>query len=157
MDFELPRVIRDLVTARDRVRDRYFSSGLSFTLDGNLIGDIGEAIAMELFGIQLTARNGAGIDGHAPDGRSVQVKASGTGRGPAFRKTDIRADHLLFFALDLNAATGRVIFNGPERVVIQCLPEIWTGQRMVSLARIRQANSLVVDRERLPLILPDLR
>ncbi|WP_425356487.1 DUF6998 domain-containing protein [Xaviernesmea rhizosphaerae] len=39
-----------------------------FTLDGNLIGDVGEAAAAERFGLKLSPRNGTGIDGHAPDG-----------------------------------------------------------------------------------------
>lgn len=73
--FYLPPVVTELLSARNRLRDHYRSAGLTFTLDGNLVGDIGEAIAAELFGITLSARNGTGIDGHAPDGRSVQVKA----------------------------------------------------------------------------------
>ncbi|MGO7922117.1 hypothetical protein ACC755_23465 [Rhizobium ruizarguesonis] len=94
--FELPPVIAELVLARNRVRDYYKSAALTFTLDGNLIGDIGEAVAAELFGLKLSVRNGTGIDGHAPGGRSVQIKATGTGGGPAFRMVDTRADHLLF-------------------------------------------------------------
>jgi len=43
----------------------------------NLIGDIGEAVAVELFGLTLSPPNGTDINGHAPDGRSVQVKATG--------------------------------------------------------------------------------
>jgi hypothetical protein len=76
--FSLPPVITDLVVARNRLRDHYRSAALEFTLDGNLIGDIGEAVAAELFGLKLSTRNGTGINGHAPDGRSVQVKATGT-------------------------------------------------------------------------------
>ena len=45
--------------ARDAVRHHYrgvlaymgSGHGLQFTLDGNLVGDIGEAIAGELFGV----------------------------------------------------------------------------------------------------------
>ncbi|MFC5755875.1 DUF6998 domain-containing protein [Rhizobium sp. GCM10022189] len=45
------------------------------TLDGNLIGDISEAVAVELFGLALSTRNGTGIDGgHAPNCRTVQVR-----------------------------------------------------------------------------------
>ena len=37
---------------------------LQFTLDGNLVGDIGEAIAVELFGVELvTTKSTQGIDG----------------------------------------------------------------------------------------------
>lgn len=148
--FELPESIKDLVSARNALRERYRSSGLRFTLDGNLVGDIGEAIAAELFGLRLTARNGTGVDGHAPDGRTVQVKASGTSRGPAFRNVDTRAEHLIFLSLDFEACTGEVVFNGPERIAIECLPAGWSGQRMLSLSRIRNCDALVPAEDRLP-------
>jgi hypothetical protein len=104
--FDLPPVIAELVLARNRVLDHYKSAALTFTLDGNLIGDIGEAVAAALFGIKLSVRNGTGIDGHAPDGRSVQIKATGTGGGPAFRMVDTRADHLQFLEFDLANLKG---------------------------------------------------
>lgn len=149
MNFVLPPLIRELIVARNRIREHYVDSGLSFTLDGNLIGDLGEAIAAEIFGLKLVARNGTGIDGHAPDGRSVQVKASGTKRGPAFRMVDIRAKHLLFFHLDLDACTADLIFNGPEEIALMGLNKPWNGQRMVSVQRIREADAQVPEGFRL--------
>jgi len=73
-EFDLPDAIRTLVLARNEVRDHYrrvlhaqdHEVDLHFTLDGNLIGDIGEAIAVELFGIRLVeAKSTEGIDGYA--------------------------------------------------------------------------------------------
>jgi len=149
MEFFLPTVIRELIVARNKVRDHYSSSGLSFTLDGNLIGDLGEAIAADIFGIELIARNGTGIDGYAPDGRSVQVKASGTSRGPAFRMVDTRAEHLLFFHLNLDACTAKLVFNGPEKMALETLKMPWTGQRMVSVRQLRAADAQVAEQVRL--------
>lgn len=149
MDIALPPVIRELIVARNKIRDHYASSGLSFTLDGNLVGDLGEALAADLFGLKLVARNGTGIDGHAPDGRTVQVKASGTGRGPAFRMVDTRAQHLLFFHLDMDACKAQLLFNGPEEVALAALPELWTGQRMLSVPQIRAADARVPEELRL--------
>lgn len=145
----LPPVIRELIVARNKVRDHYARFGLSFTLDGNLIGDLGEAISAEIFGLKLIARNGTGIDGHAPDGRSVQVKASGTQRGPAFRMVDTRAQHLLFFHLDMEACTGELLFNGPEKIALEALKAPWRGQRMVSVSQIRAADARVLEEQRL--------
>ncbi len=78
MRFELPTQVRPLFEARNALKQRYASVDLHFTLDGNLVGDLGEAVAAELFGLRLTGRSNEGVDGFAPDGRSVQVKASGT-------------------------------------------------------------------------------
>jgi hypothetical protein len=151
--FELPPAIRELVGVRNRLREHYKEAHLKFTLDGNLVGDIGEAIARELFGIRLSDRNGTGVDGHAPDGRSVQVKASGSQRGPAFRIVDRRADHLIFFSLDFEACRGVVDFNGPERIALQFLPPTWTkNQRSLSLSQIKRANLLVPPDARLELM-----
>ena len=147
--FHLPPVITDLVLARNRLRDHYRSAALDFTLDGNLIGDIGEAVAAELFGLKLSSRNGTGIDGHAPDGRSVQVKATGTNRGPAFRMVDTRADHLLFLVFDLENLKGEVVYNGPEEPVIKLLPTAWVGQKTVSMTQIKRADAMVPDPQRL--------
>ena len=109
-----------MLAARDALRRRYASSDLRFTLDGNLVGDIGEAVAAELFGLELTVRCGAGIDGMSPGpaSRSVQVKASGTFRGPAFRKIDLRADHLSSFTSILTGGSARPFSTGrsPSRL-----------------------------------------
>ena len=148
-EFTLPPVVTDLVAARNRLREHYKSAGLKFTLDGNLVGDIGEAVAAELFGIELVQANGTGIDGHAADGRSVQVKATGSGYGPAFRHVDTRADHLLFFDFDFGNLKGTVIFNGPEHLALTKMPSAWSGQRSVTKIQIRTADAWVAIEDRL--------
>lgn len=155
--FRLPAAIADLVAARNSLREHYRSVDLKFTLDGNLVGDLGEALAVELFNVKLEPRRStAGIDGHALDGRSVQVKATGTGRGPAFRRTETKADHLLFFDLDFERAFGTVVFNGPDRLATRYLPIEFNNQRMISASLIRRANEEVGERDRLPIVKPDL-
>lgn len=147
--FELPPIIADLVLARKRLRQHYSFVNIEFTLDGNLVGDIGEAVAAELFGLKLTSRNGTGIDGVAPDGRTVQVKATGTKRGPAFRMVDKRAEHLLFLDFDLDRLTGEIVFNGPEKIALGFLPTTWSNQRSLTSAQIRRADLLVPEEARL--------
>lgn len=160
-NFKLPNAIEDLVTSRNKLRDHYQAmleakggtAQLHFTFDGNLVGDIGEALAAELFGIRLIdTKSTEGIDGYAPDGRTVQVKATGTGRGPAFRQTQTRADHLLFFDLDLKALTGTVVFNGPEHIAISRLPVSFSGQRSLTAKQIRNADRDVSDKDRLQVV-----
>jgi hypothetical protein len=162
--FKLPKVIAELVSARNRVRDHYNEilgadgreAQLDFTLDGNLVGDIGEAIAVELFGLHLVnSKSHPGIDGYV-GARSVQVKATGRGLGPAFRPVEIRADHLLFFDLDFASGTGVIYYNGPEDLIIQTLPTNWKGQRLASRKQIREIDATLGDEDRLPLHRPDL-
>ncbi|WP_207497481.1 DUF6998 domain-containing protein [Limimaricola pyoseonensis] len=140
----------DLVAARNRLREYFSSSGLDFTLDGNLVGDIGEALAVLLFEIELVEKRGhAGVDGYARDGRSVQVKATGTKRGPAFRDIETKADHLIFFDLNFDECQGEVVFNGPEHYATSYLPQRFSGQRMLTAEKIRIADSMVPDGTRL--------
>ncbi len=157
--FDLPPAIADLVAARGKLRAHYrevlskqhSEVELKFTLDGNLVGDLGEAVAVELFGIRLVeTRSTEGIDGYAPDGKTtVQIKATGTGRGPAFRQTEMRADHLLFFDLDFEEARGCVVYNGPERYAVAVLPKVFENQRSLTRGQIRSADQRVKQSERL--------
>lgn len=159
--FALPPAIIELLAARDAVRAHYRSVlrrqgsevDLRFTLDGNLVGDIGEAIAAELFGVKLvSAKATEGYDGHAPDGRTVQIKATGTKRGPVFRNTPVKADHLLFFCLDFQNATGTVIYNGPESDARRKLGDGFLGQRMASRRHIEAIGTAVPSQLQLPRI-----
>lgn len=157
--FKLPEDIAQLVIARNKVRDHYGKKlrawgnevELAFTLDGNLIGDLGEALAIDLFDLTLVdPKSTEAIDARAPCGRTVQIKATGSRRGPAFRQTETTADHLLFFDLDLENLIGEVVYNGPERNVLAMLPKVFVGQRALSRAQIRAADELVGSAERLP-------
>ena len=152
MEFRLPDQILHLVEARNLLKAHYSAVDLRFTFDGNLVGDLGEAVAADLFGLALTGRSNEGIDGFAPDGRSVQVKASGTKRGAPFRLVETHADHLLFFHFDYDNCVGEVVYNGPEMPVRQMLPEVWVGQRSVSASAFRRLNKLVSDADRLPML-----
>ena len=147
--FSLPSSIEKLVKARNLLRDEFSKFDLNFTLDGNLIGDIGEAIASELFGLNLVSSNTAGFDALAVDGRKIQIKATGTGRGPAFRMTEARADHLIFLNLNFDLLYGNVVYNGPEHKVISSLPEEWKNQRSVSMTKIRAIDDTLQPQERL--------
>ncbi|MDG9793314.1 DUF6998 domain-containing protein [Brucella anthropi] len=155
---ELPIEVKALFETRNQLRDSMNASiaktgsdvQLKFTLDGNLVGDIGEALAVIHFGVKLvdTAAH-PGIDGYAPNGRSVQVKATGTGRGAAFRQTEVEADHLIVFDLDLQNATATVLFNGPENYIRELLPKPIVGQRSVSRTQLIKADAKIQPHERL--------
>lgn len=159
--FDLPDVIRLMVNARNKVRDHYWEVlgrgghevGLDFTLDGNLVGDIGESLAVEMFGIRLVdSKSHPGIDGYSRDGRTVQIKATGRGLGPAFRLVETRANHLLFFDLNFDECSGTVFYNGPEQPVVATLPAAWVGQRVVSRKRLQSLQARLSEFERLPLL-----
>ncbi len=149
MQFDLPAAIHDLVVARNKLRETYRKTGLTFTLDGNLIGDLGEAIAAELFDLRLEGRNARGIDARDNRDRTVQIKATGTGRGAVFRPSEERAAHLLVLDLDLENLKGTVVYNGPEEKVLSYMSDDWRGQRLVPMSFIKMCDADVNEEERL--------
>lgn len=145
----LPDEVRALVTAHRALVVSYAATTLRFTLDGRLVGDIAEATAADAFGLNLCRKRTAGADALTRDGRTVQVKASGIGKGPAFTPGEGRADHLIFLMLDFERAEAHVRYNGPEAPVRAELPSGFTGTKRVSMPRILALDAAVDDAQRL--------
>ena len=86
--------------------------GKEFTIDGRLVGDIGEVIAALEYDIILYAVLVSGHDGETSDGRRVQVKATFK-KSLTFRTVP---DYYLGFKL-FEDGRYEEIFNGPGRVI----------------------------------------
>jgi hypothetical protein len=157
-EFQLPLEVRPLSEARIAVRDYYRTKGLNleFSFDGNLVGDLGEACAVEEYGMKLAeARSNEGFDGYAPNSKTtIQVKAKSPATNKiAFSYSETQADHLLVIELDFDHGTGCAIYNEPEHYVREFLPEEpWKGQKYVSLSQLRTAATRILDDERLPML-----
>jgi hypothetical protein len=148
--FRMAASVTDFVAAHNRLCGHYADSGLSFTLDGKLVGDLAEVIAVELFGLRFPARRTPGVDAFAPDGRSVQIKATGLpNAGPAFTPGEGYADHLLFLRLDFKNASGTILYNGPEAPIRAFLPVGFRGTKRVRLQSVVAADTKVELADRL--------
>ncbi|MEM7689581.1 MAG: hypothetical protein AAF291_11215 [Pseudomonadota bacterium] len=138
--FRLPDAVGKIAEATRALRDRYSDTELDFTPDGKFVGDLGEAIAMEMFGIQLDQRKG--IDGYFGD-VPVQVKATGRSKGGAvFRSIDeAHPDntHLIVYFIDWSRSEGELIFNGKESLV---RPNCKKGQREASRHKMLTTDTL---------------
>lgn len=146
----LPPAVQALVRAHRALVEAYSATSLRFTLDGRLVGDIAEATAAETFGLALCRTRTPGVDAFAADGLSVQIKASGIAKGPAFTPGEGRADHLLFLILDFDRAEAHVRYNGPEAPVRAKLPSAFQGTKRVPLASILMLDAGVPAEHRLP-------
>jgi len=145
----LPSAVQALVCAHRALVEAYSATSLRFTLDGRLVGDIAEATAAEAFGLALCRTRTPGVDAFAADGRSVQIKASGIAKGPAFTPGEGRADHLIFLILDFDRAEAHVRYNGPEAPVRAKLPQAFQGTKRVPLATILMLDAAVAAENRL--------
>lgn len=148
---KFPEVVRALSNAQKALARHYSSTGLKFTLDGRLVGDIAEALALEYFDLMLPEKRTGGVDALTKLGKkTVQVKATGKEKsGPAFTPGEGFADYLLFFRIDFDANTASVAYNGPEAPVRALLPKRWVGTKVIPLADIRELAKEVVNEEAL--------
>jgi len=85
-----------------------------FTIDGRLVGDIGEFVASEEYDLTLDETSKPGYDGKTEDGRSVQVKATFQ-KHLTYRK---KCDYYLGLKLNPDG-THEEIYNGPGRFIHQ--------------------------------------
>ena len=125
-------ILRELLSAARRLEVLY--PGRKFTLDGHLIGSIGEVLATQLYSLSLLPSSTERHDAVAEDGRLVQVKLTQTQRVSIYSEPD----HLIVLRL---AEEGSVeeIFNGPgANPWAACGKPGKNGQRTISLARLRR-------------------
>lgn len=86
--------------------------GRAFTIDGRLVGDIGEVIAEIEYDLVLDEVSQPGYDATTPDGRRVQIKATFKD-SLTFRTVP---DYYLGFKLSEDG-TFEEIFNGPGSMI----------------------------------------
>ncbi len=95
---KLPDVVVELWRSQQKLSKHFSHTGLKFTLDGRIIGDIAEAIALHHFDLQLPSRRTNGVDALTKKGETVQIKATSSAKsGPSFSPGTGIADYLIFF------------------------------------------------------------
>ena len=146
----LTETIRELYSIVRKLEHDYEKHERHFTLDGHLIGSIGEVYAAERYGIKLFISSKETHDGTAPDGRLVQIKATqrksiGIGSEPKF---------LIVLHIS-EQGEFEEIYNGPgynvwDQVKDKLLPK--NGQYQVSLSKLRELNAKVANEDRIPAV-----
>lgn len=121
-------------------------TGRKFTLDGHLVGSIGEVVAAYMFGLELMPASTLGHDAIAPDGRQVEIKLT-QGKSVALRHAP---QHLIALHRPKGGPV-RVVYNGPGGVVWDaCGKPQKNGQQPISLSRLRTLDAAVTIADRLP-------
>jgi hypothetical protein len=170
MSSQIGEALRALLSGRNLLRRAYRAhlakssqknrkQGMTFALDGRLVGDIGELIAAEIFSLDLLGTTTKNIDAVTTDPleRKVQVKATFQADG-----LSIKHGGDYFIGLQLNdAGKFRVIYNGPAAPVMNYLQapkaEGHVGRKNagitlepISLEAWALLNLAVTDSERIP-------
>lgn len=140
---EVLETVQTLLASVKRLEALY--PGRSFTLDGHIVGSIGEVLAAELYGLELLPPSTERHDAIGPGGRDVQVKLTQAQRVAMYSDPE----HLLVLGLT-SAGMLEEIYNGPGS-------DAWAragkrqknGQRSVAVSHLRDLNKSVPPRERI--------
>ena len=141
---QVPNLIHELYAIVARLEGQF--PGRPFTLDGHLVGSIGEVLAAHHYGLSLLPPSTEGHDAKASDGRSVQVKATQRTR------VGLRSEpeHLLVLRI-LPDGQSEEIYNGPGKLAWDNAGKMQkNGQCQISVSRLATLMSDVPIEDRLP-------
>lgn len=109
--------IQQLYTITQKLRERYKKWDKKFTLDGRLVGDIGEVLAAEKYGLNLYRENTEIYDGEEKaTKRKVQIKASFKGY---FQFPNKKVPNYYLAVMIDDKGLLDEIFNGPGQFVME--------------------------------------
>lgn len=119
--------------------------GRHFTMDGHLIGSIGECMAAYHYGIELEQASQKDYDG-TKDGVHIQIKA--TQRNTIMIRN--QPEHLIVLQLHDNGDPEE-IYNGPGDIVWEGIgnPDS-NGYHHISIAKLEKLNQFVPSDKRIP-------
>ena len=107
--------------------------GRKFTVDGHLVGSIGEVIVAEHYGLSLLPNSTKTHDAVSKEGKQVQIKATQV-KGIAISS---EPDYLIVIRL-LSDGSWEEIYNGPGKAAWDNAGKMQkNGQRPISLSKLR--------------------
>ena len=125
-----------------------------FTLDGHLIGSIGEVLAAYYYDLLLLPSSAEKHDATAPDGRKVQVKATQGTKSIALRS---EPDYLIVLWIDDNTGDVREVNNGPGAIVWNaCGKWASNGTRSITMSKLKKIAPQVSLEDKIDLANPIL-
>jgi hypothetical protein len=139
---ELPEEVAELYQIVIRLERKHV--GRKFTLDGHLVGSLGEVIAEQAFALSLYPPSHPIHDARTTDGKEVQIKLTG-GNQIGIRE---EPDYLVVMRI-VDPTHAEVIYNGPGRDPWNTAGKMQrNGQRTIRLNKLRQLDGDVPDNKR---------
>ena len=107
--------------------------GRKFTIDGHLVGSIGEVIVAEHYGLKLLPNSTETHDAVSAEGKYIQIKATQINR----IAISSEPDYLIVIKL-FSDGTWEEVYNGPGKLVWENAGKMQkNGQRPISLSKLR--------------------
>jgi hypothetical protein len=150
MENKLKDLITELYLTRDRLKELFNNEDeerLKFTLDGNLIGDIGEGIARYHFDLELLPR---GTKVHDAVTRNepkkyVQIKTT-QGKRVGLGLNQNNFDYLIVISIDPESRSYSIVYNGPGKLIWENI-----NSNSISTSSLGSLNEKVDIHDRVPL------
>ena len=144
----ISEAIHQLLDITERLHKQFDKK--KFTLDGRLVGDLGEILVEQSYEVSLYEGLAKHHDGVTPDGRKVQIKST------MKENLTFPNDHVPDFYLGIKInhdGTFEEIFNGPGEVAAKAIANRGhskTNLHAVSISRLRKLNEEVDVTSRIP-------
>ncbi len=133
----LSDTIKELYKITNELERTY--PGRKFTVDGHLVGSIGEVIVAEHYGLSLLPNSTKTHDAISKDGKMVQIKATQV-KGISISS---EPDYVIVIKI-LSDGSWQEVYNGPGKPVWDNSGKMQkNGQRPISLSKLQKLMSSV--------------
>ncbi len=150
--------IKQLLEITQKLKAKYIHLNKQFSLDGKLVGDIGEVLAAEKYGLKLLDENAPIHDAEEiTTGRMVQIKSSFKG----YCYFPCGNERIPAYFLSINILeTGEIveIFNGPGKFIAEHyilknnLKPYKNSYYTLSKGRLKELNELVPKEDKIKIV-----
>ena len=129
--FTMTEKIKELFAITQELEAMY--PGRKFTIDGHLVGSIGEVLVAERYGVELLPNSTEVHDAVDSDGRLIQIKATQT------KRIALSSEPEFLIAIEIQTdGSWCEIYNGPGKPVWENTGKMQkNGQRPISLAKLK--------------------
>ena len=146
---KIPEAIKQMISIVEKLRKTY--SHKKFTLDGRLIGDIGEILVENKYDVKLFEGVTKHHDGICSDGRHVQIKTT------MKESLTFPVDHTpkVYIGIKVHQnGSFTEIFNGPGKIAKKAVKNrkpTKTNLHSINIGTLLKLNKEVLDKERIPI------
>ena len=148
---DLQETLRTLFRITEQLEADYSKYNRKFTIDGHLIGSIGEVITAEAYSLKLAENSTPVYDAWTKNGEKVQIKATQIDRVSfsAKKEPDDPPAFVVVIRID-RTGDWKQIYNGPGKLVYDSLGKPQkNGQSQISLHKLRMLMEKVPPEQQL--------
>jgi len=148
MKITIPDAVRKMLHIVKQLEEAYPKK--KFTLDGRLVGDLGEILVEDAYSLELFKDLKMHHDGETPDGRQVQIKAT------MKNSLTFPVDHIPHYYLGIKIhpdGTFTEIFNGPGATAWEAVKKrkpTKTNLHSIAVNALKRLDERVQDDDRIP-------